>query len=118
MGYGNREPQEIWLEYRDEFPVTRNLIYLNHAAVAPLPRRSAEAIQRMAQDALDYGALHYPDWMEAVEGVKRAAARLIHAEPEEIATVKNTSEGIATVALGLDWRPGDRIVAFQEEFPA
>ena len=36
----------------------------------------------------------------------------------EIALVKNTSEGIATVATGLDWRPGDRIVAFREEFPA
>lgn len=118
MGYDNPETQEIWRAWRHEFPVTKNLIYLNHAAVAPLPRRGAEAMQRMAQDALDHGALHYPDWMEAVEGVKRAAARLLNADPAEIATVKNTSEGIATVALGLDWRPGDRIVAFQEEFPA
>ncbi len=118
MGYDNPETQEIWRAWRHEFPVTKNLIYLNHAAVAPLPRRGAEAMQRMAQDALDHGALHYPDWMEAVEGVKRAAARLLNADPAEIATVKNTSEGIATVALGLDWRPGDRIVAFREEFPA
>lgn len=118
MGYDNPETQEIWRAWRHEFPVTNNVVYLNHAAVAPLPRRGAEAMQRMAQDALDYGALHYTDWMEAVEGVKRAAARLLNAEPSEIATVKNTSEGIATVALGIDWRPGDRIVAFHEEFPA
>ena len=32
--------------------------------------------------------------------------------------MKNTSEGIATVAMGLDWQPGDRIVGFLEEFPA
>ena len=38
--------------------------------------------------------------------------------PEEIALLKNTSEGMATVAMGLDWRAGDRIVAFREEFPA
>jgi selenocysteine lyase/cysteine desulfurase len=43
---------------------------------------------------------------------------MIHAEPGEIAIVKNTSEGIATVANGLDWRRGDKIVAFDEEFPA
>jgi selenocysteine lyase/cysteine desulfurase len=43
---------------------------------------------------------------------------LINAAPDEIAIVKNTSEGIATVALGIDWQPGDRIVAFREEFPA
>jgi len=118
MGYDNPESQEIWREWREEFPVTRNLIYLNHAAVAPLPKRAAEAMQRLAQDACDYGALHYSDWMEAVDGVKRAAARMLNADAAEIATVKNTSEGIATVALGLGWREGDRIVAFREEFPA
>ena len=32
--------------------------------------------------------------------------------------MKNTSEGIATIAMGLDWQPGDRMVAFREEFPA
>lgn len=50
--------------------------------------------------------------------MRDAAARLIGASREEIAIVKNTSEGIATVAMGLDWRPGDKIVAFQEEFAA
>ncbi|MGQ9917871.1 MAG: aminotransferase class V-fold PLP-dependent enzyme [Bryobacteraceae bacterium] len=118
MGYRNPESQEIWRAWREEFPVTQNLVYMNHAAVAPLPRRSAQAMQRMAQDAMDYGALHYSEWMDAVDGVKRAAARLLNADPFEIATVKNTSEGIATVALGLDWRAGDKIIAFREEFPA
>jgi selenocysteine lyase/cysteine desulfurase len=47
-----------------------------------------------------------------------AAARLIGADRTEIALMKNTSEGIATIAMGLDWKPGDRIVAFHEEFPA
>src|SRR5262249_13201122 len=38
--------------------------------------------------------------------------------PEDIAILKNTSEGIATVALGIDWKPGDQIVVFEEEFPS
>ena len=42
----------------------------------------------------------------------------MNCEPSEIALTKNTSEGIATIAMGLDWREGDRIVAFIEEFPA
>lgn len=108
----------LWQQYRDEFPVTRNLIYLNHAAVTPLPRRSALAMQGLAQDAMDYGSLHYDRWLEAYEGVRVAAARLIGAQRSEIALIKNTSEGISMVAQGLDWRPGDRIVAFREEFPA
>lgn len=118
MGYVNLGSQEIWAQYRHEFPVTENLVYLNHAAVAPLPRRSAEAMQRMAEDGLRYGSLHYDKWLEAFEGVRVAAAQLINADKAEIAHVKNTSEGIATVALGFPWRPGDVIVAFREEFPA
>jgi cysteine desulfurase/selenocysteine lyase len=109
---------ELWERYRDQFPVTKNLIYLNHAAVAPLSRRAAEAMQHLAQDALDFGSLHYGDWMETYEDVRKSAARLINAKPEEIAIAKNTSEGIATVAAGIGWKAGDAVVAFREEFPA
>jgi len=100
------------------FPVVRNLVYLNHAAVAPLCRAAAEAMEWLAQDALNYGSLHYSQWLETYEGLRSSAARLVNGTPREIALVKNTSEGIATVAMGLDWRSGDRIVAFKEEFPA
>jgi cysteine desulfurase/selenocysteine lyase len=105
-------------DLRTQFPVTKSLIYLNHAAVAPLVRPAAEAMQRFSDDAMLYGSLHYEQWLEACEGVRRAAARLVNVTPAEIALMKNTSEGIATVAMGLDWRAGDRIVAFTEEFPA
>jgi selenocysteine lyase/cysteine desulfurase len=105
-------------QYRDEFPVREEWIYLNHAAVAPLCRPAAGAMRRLVDDAARHGTAHYDEWLECYAGLRRAAARLINASPEEIAIVKNTSEGIATVALGFDWRPGDRIVAFREEFPA
>jgi len=108
----------LWKQYREEFPVTENLIYLNHAAVAPLPRRSARAMQEWAEDALRFGALHYDRWLDTYEALRVAAARLIGAQRSEIALVKNTSEGISMVAQGLDWHPGDRIVAFREEFPS
>jgi selenocysteine lyase/cysteine desulfurase len=104
--------------YRDQFPVTERLVYLNHAAVSPLSKRAAEAMKQLADDVCLYGSLHYDHWLDAYEGLRVAAASLIGANRSEIALTKNTSEGIATVALGIDWRPGDRIVAFEEEFPA
>lgn len=118
MGYIDLGSQEIWAQYRSEFPVTDNLVYLNHAAVAPLARRASDAMKWLADDGLNYGSLHYDKWLASYDGLRAVTAKLINAEPAEIAIVKNTSEGIATVALGLDWKPGDRIVAFQEEFPA
>jgi selenocysteine lyase/cysteine desulfurase len=108
----------LWERYADQFPVREHLIYLNHAAVAPLCRRSAEAMKHLADDCTNFGSLHYDQWLAAYEGVRVAAAKLVNGDRSEIALVKNTSEGIATVALGLDWRQGDRIVGFKEEFPA
>ncbi|MGA2591271.1 MAG: aminotransferase class V-fold PLP-dependent enzyme [Bryobacteraceae bacterium] len=113
-----KSQDELWSRYADQFPVRKRLIYLNHAAVSPLPRRAAEAMQWLAADALEFGSLHYGQWLETYEGLRSAAARLIGAERSEIALVKNTSEGISTVAIGLDWRPGDKMVAFREEFPS
>ena len=110
--------QPLWQRYADQFPVRENLVYLNHAAVAPLPRRWADALKHLADDSLHYGSLHYDEWMAAYQGLRVATSRLINADPGEIALVKNTSEGIATIALGLDWQPGDRMVGFLEEFPA
>ena len=108
----------LWERYADQFPVRQRLIYLNHAAVAPLVKPAADAMKWLADDCTEFGSLHYDQWLAAYEGVRVAAARLIGADRSEIALVKNTSEGIATVAIGLDWRPGDRMVAFREEFPA
>lgn len=108
----------LWQRYADQFPVRENLVYLNHAAVAPLPRCSADALKHLADDSLHYGSLHYGEWLAVYQGLRVAAARLMNANSGEIALVKNTSEGIATIALGLDWQRGDRMVGFLEEFPA
>jgi cysteine desulfurase / selenocysteine lyase len=109
---------ELWRKYREQFPVTQRLIYLNHAAVGPLCRPAAEAMMQLAKDALDFGSAHYSDWMATYEALRVSMARMINAAPAEIAIVKNTSEGIATVATGIQWRAGDVVVAFEEEFPA
>lgn len=118
MGYNDLATLDLSLRYRDEFPSANHLVYLNHAAVAPLCRRAADAMTWLTQDALENGSLHYDRWLKCYDQFRSAAARLCNASPAEIAMVKNTSEGIATVALGLKWQPGDKIVAFREEFPA
>jgi cysteine desulfurase/selenocysteine lyase len=108
----------LWQQYRSEFPVTEHLVYLNHAAVAPLCRPAADAMKWLADDAVNFGSLHYDQWLAAYEGVRRATAAMINCTPKEVALVKNTSEGISMVTTGLRWRTGDKVVAFREEFPA
>ena len=110
--------QPLWLQYRGQFPVTRRMVYLNHASVAPLCLAASEAMKRLTDDATEFGALHYEGWLESYERLRAGAATLLGAHRDEIALVKNTSEGIATIALGIGWRSGDKVVAFKDEFPA
>ena len=59
-------------EYRSEFPVTKNLIWMNHAAIAPLARPAAEAMIRFSEDSLNFSSLHYDEWLETYEALRRA----------------------------------------------
>ena len=111
-------PNNCGSSIESSFPLRRNLSILNHAGVAPLSRRVAEAMQELAQDALEFGSEHYLQWMAAYQGVRLGRHGCSMRRLQEIAIVKNTSEGIATIAIGIAWKPGDIVVAFQEEFPA
>jgi len=103
---------------RDLFPVTRNVIYFNHAAVGPLSARACDAMERHARDQRDFGAMHWREWYAEYERLREAAARLIGAEANEIAILKNTSEGLSFVAEGLRWKAGDNVVTTGLEFPS
>lgn len=102
-----------------EFPLTPGLIYLNHAAVAPWPRRTAEAVSCFGQENITQGASHYPRWSVIEKNLREQLAAFIGASSVgEIALVKNTSEAISFVAMGLEWSSGDNVVGTQEEFPS
>ena len=103
---------------RQEFPVVQNRIFFDHAKVSPLPNRVQEAVTAFVNDASSFGTAHYTDWMARVESVRASFARLINAGTEEVAFVKNTSEGISIVANGIDWKRGDNVVIPDIEFPA
>lgn len=100
------------------FPVTRNLIYLNHAAVGPLSKPAFDAIEAFARDQRDFGALHWKSWYAEYDRLRQSAAQLIHATPSEIAILKNTSEGLSFVANGMRWREGDNVITTDLEFPS
>lgn len=100
------------------FPILREMVFLNHAAVAPISGPSAEAFRTYAAQA---ESIAYVDagWYKRAIEVKKAAARLINAESHnEIAFTPNTSSGLSLVANGLDFEPGDNVVITDVEYPA
>lgn len=107
------------LNLEQEFPLDPDLIHLNHAAVSPWPRRAAEAVAAFAAENVHQGSRHYRTWLRQYSFLKSQIKELINADSEdEIALVKNTSEGLSFVAQGIDWAPGDEIVISDEEFPS
>jgi len=103
---------------RAAMPVTRNCAYLDHAAVAPLSQPAADAIRSWCKDAVEVGNPLWGTWVKGVEALRKTAAEMIGASADEIALVSNTTAGISLVAEGLDWRGGDNVVTFADEFPS
>jgi selenocysteine lyase/cysteine desulfurase len=101
-----------------EFPVTERLIYLNHAGVSPIPARAADAGARMLYQFRDEGAYRLRQWQETAQETRGRFARLIGATIEEIAFIKNTSEGLSFIAAGFPWKEGDNLVIANIEFPS
>ncbi len=106
------------MSYRKEFPVTDKYIYLDHAGVAPVSLRVKKAIETFLSESTEGGAFHYPRWAQQIVEARRASARLINAEPNDIALVKSTAHGLSIVAEGLDWKPGDNVLVYEKEFPS
>ena len=105
-------------ELRALFPLAERLVYLNHAAVSPLPTSTIEAVEAQLRDVADNGTLHYRSWLAVKERARALLARLLGARPEQVAFMRNTSDGLSTVANGLKWKAGDNIVTFRNEFPS
>lgn len=102
-----------------EFPLSDDIIYLNHAAVAPWPQRTAEAVATFAQENTKQGARAYPHWLLKEQALREKLQQLINAPSvDDIALLKNTSEALSIVAYGIDWQVGDNVVFAQQEFPS
>ena len=103
---------------RREFPVAEHWAYFDHAAVAPLPRRSGQALHAWVEDQQAHGVIHWPEWGAKVEQARADVARLINAHVDEVAFIANTTQGIGLVAEGYPWQPGDSVVTAAEEYPS
>jgi selenocysteine lyase/cysteine desulfurase len=101
-----------------EFPVRRNLVYWNHAAVAALPRRVADAITAHTENHRERGAADWRAWYGSIEQVRGKAARLIGARTSEVAFLPSTSWALNFVARSYPWKPGENVVGDDMEFPA
>jgi cysteine desulfurase / selenocysteine lyase len=105
-------------QIRSLFPVTRRYTYLNSAAVSPMPSVTADAVYSQLKDESENGTVNYLEWVATKDRARALVAELLGVRAEQIAFMRNTSDGFASVANGMKWRRGDNIVTFAKEFPA
>jgi selenocysteine lyase/cysteine desulfurase len=97
------------------FEMPRDICYLNSASYSPLPRRTLEAgraaVGRKGTPwTLDASFAH-----QQHERARAAAARLIHAEPADVALIPSISYGVATVAKILKIERGTRVIVLEDD---
>jgi selenocysteine lyase/cysteine desulfurase len=97
------------------FDMPREICYLNAAAWSPLPLATQEAgrvgVARKGQPwKLDPGLP-----AQQYERVRVAAARLINADPADVALISSVSYGVATAAKVLTVPRGSRVLLLQDD---
>jgi len=106
------------MDHRKEFADFDDVTYLDAATQGPLPLASAHA----AKEALEWKKLPFliPNvtYFDLPDRIRASIAKIIHAEPDDIALTAGASAGFAAVAAGIEWKKGDEVIVARGEFPA
>ncbi len=104
--------------WRDEFPGLQQSTYLNTCSLGQLSRRSMAAMQRYMEQWQRYGAsAWYELWLGEMADARARFARLIHAQPHEIAILPSVSVALSVVASSLDYAERPEVVVTEMDFP-
>lgn len=106
-------------EIRQYFPYLKNgKIYMNHAAVSPLSTMVLDSINEFLLERSDTKIENYETVLVKTGLAKQKLSALLKTNPDRIAFVDNTSNGLNILAQGLNWKEGDRIILNDIEFPS
>lgn len=100
-----------------EFPLTEAWCYFDHASRGPLPASHVAAANlALARQMLTVGG-RVSEVLDRLDAIRELGARLVNAAPADIAVLTSTGHGTALVAQGLDWREGDEVITYANEYP-
>lgn len=105
--------------YRDLFPIVQTgTIYLNHAATSPMSSRVVAAVNKYIEERTETRIDNFAPVSKTMSETRQLAASLLNSTADRIAFCDNTSNALNIVATGMEWKPGDRIILNDIEFPA
>jgi len=110
--------EDYWREVQRAFTCDRTLCNLNNGGVSPSPSVALDAQRRHLAASNDAPA--YTLWQvlePRKEIVRERLARAWGVDPEELALVRNASEGLQTCQLGFDLVAGDEVLTSNQDYP-
>jgi len=112
------DPKEIWGRVKKEFLLRPGLVHMNTGSVGATPRPVVEALTNaMYQLETDPATNEFGPMGAQMEEVRTKAAEFLGAKPDEMVVTHNTTEGMNTIATGLNLRRGDEILTTNHEHP-
>lgn len=104
-------------EWRKEFPILRNIIHVGNCSQSPQSIRVRNAIETYLENWLTVG-MDWDYWMDEVNKAKIEFARLINADPGEVAVSTSVSEAVSSIASAITYEgPRRKVVTTEAEFP-
>jgi selenocysteine lyase/cysteine desulfurase len=105
-------------DYRSEFSDFEGVAYLNASLQGPMPLGAVKEVLAALEWKKRPDRLADSAYFDLPDRVREQVAHLIGAKSEEIAVTTGASAGLASVAAGIDWQPGDEVLVGRGEFPA
>jgi selenocysteine lyase/cysteine desulfurase len=105
-----------WQAVREQFPITKEYLFFDLANKCALPLFAARAIHDYVAKQQTFGG-DKDEWFRTIEEARARMAQLLHAQPDEIAFTKNTSEGLNIAANGIPFKAGDNVIVNLSEHP-
>src|SRR5882762_6261768 len=106
------EQERVW---REEFPITQALVYLNNCSLTPLPVSGRERFEREWTEL--GGRAWYDHWIGEYEGLRDDIAKVLGAAKDEVAIEPNVSAGLVGIASTLDYAKRPKVVLADLDFP-
>jgi len=106
-----------WDAIRGEFPALKHCTYLNSATYGQVPLRSQAAVQRHFDRRNQLACTDFLSWFDDADRIRALLAQFIHCAPDDIAFMPTACSVLSLFLGGIDWRPGDRILTLENEFP-
>ena len=105
-------------DYRADFADFGELAYLNCAYQGPFPKVTSEAVREAIALKERPDRIGEELYFSLPAEVRSELGGLLGAPAEWFALTNGASDGVFAVARGLDWQPGDQVLAVEGDFPS